>query len=133
MRGCRRKTLWNASRDDNSALIVERRGGPRSPRTIQVASLELSAKRPEVVVLEVVLGRERVESALVDLSMRLDLLEKRVKRCFKNDAQFWFLSFCTAKPGRGPTTTRTSDPDAVFRLPLLRCSTSDSCLGTAMS
>jgi len=62
-----------------------------------------------------VLGRERVESALVDLSMRLDLLEERVKRCFKNDAQFWFLSFCTAKPGAGPTTIETLRVRPVFR------------------
>ncbi len=86
MRGGRRKTLWNAS------PIDER----------HVASLELSAKRSEVVVLEVVLDRERLESALVDLSIRLDLLEKRVKRCFKNGAQFVFPFVPHSKAGPRP-------------------------------
>jgi len=49
-----------------------------------------------------VLDCERFERALVDLSMRLDLLEKRVKRCFKNGAQFVFPFVPHSKAGPKP-------------------------------
>jgi hypothetical protein len=58
---------------------------------LDVAGLELSAKRPEVILLEVVLERERLQGALLDLPSVLALVEERLKRCFKHGAQFFSL------------------------------------------
>jgi hypothetical protein len=55
---------------------------------LDLARIKLSAKRPEVVLLEVVLDRERLDRGLVDLSALLGFIEERLKRCFKQGAQF---------------------------------------------
>ena len=55
---------------------------------LDVAGIELSAKRPEVFLLEVVLDRKGLDRGLVDLSALLGFVQERLKRCFKQGAQF---------------------------------------------
>ncbi len=56
-----------------------------------LARLELGAGRGEVVLVEVVLERERLESALVDAAALLGFVEERLNRCFQN--RQWVTSF----------------------------------------
>jgi hypothetical protein len=55
---------------------------------LDVARLELSAQRRELLVLEVVLDRERLECALLDRAALLSLFEQGLERYFGDRAQF---------------------------------------------
>jgi hypothetical protein len=58
-----------------------------SGEDLDVPALELGAKRPEVVLLEVVLDGERLQGALVDVAALLGVFEERVERCFEHGDQ----------------------------------------------
>ena len=61
---------------------------------LDLARLELGAQGGELVLLELVLERERLEGRLLDLAVLLGLLENGLDRCFEFDgAQFSSLPF----------------------------------------
>jgi hypothetical protein len=54
---------------------------------LDVARVELCAQRGDVLLLEVVLGRQRVQRVGVDRAALLGLFEESAERCIKNGAQ----------------------------------------------
>ena len=54
---------------------------------VHVAGLQLGTQCGELLVLEVVLGRERLERTFFDRSTLLRISEKRLDVLFENDAQ----------------------------------------------
>jgi hypothetical protein len=75
------------------ALLRTRRGDRHED--FDLARLELGTQRGKLVVLELVLERERFEGRLLDLAVLLGLLEGGLDRCFKFDrAQFSSLPSC---------------------------------------
>jgi hypothetical protein len=68
-------------------LVDDFLGGSRG-EDLDLARIELSAERSDLVFIEVVLDRERLDRGLVDLSALLGFVQERLKRCFKQGAQF---------------------------------------------
>jgi hypothetical protein len=91
---------------------------------LHLARLELGTKGGELVVLELVFERERLEGGLLDLAVLLGLFESGLDRCFEFDrAQFSSLpSWCryvtgtrihavprtSSKRGTGPAYSSSS-------------------------
>jgi len=72
-----------------------------------LARLELGTQGGELVLLELVLERERLEGRLLDLAVLLGLLENGLDRCFEFDrAQFSSLPSCV-DTSRGREYTRS--------------------------
>ena len=69
------------------SLVDDFLGGSRS-EDLDLEGVELSAKRCDGLLIEVVLDRERLDGGLVDLSTLLGFIQERLKRCFKQGAQF---------------------------------------------
>src|SRR6266540_1822556 len=71
-----------------------RLGGLRARRRedVDLAALELRPQRGELVLFEVVLGRERLERALLDRAALLRVAEERLDWLFKNGRQRSSLS-----------------------------------------
>jgi hypothetical protein len=74
---------------------------------LDLARLELGTQGGELVLLELVLERERLEGRLLDLAVLLGLLENGLDRCFEFDrAQFSSLPSCV-DTSRGREYTRS--------------------------
>jgi hypothetical protein len=66
---------------------------------LDLEGIELSAKRCDPVFIEVVLNRERLDRGLVDLSTLLGFVQERLKRCFKQGAQFGSTPYVRMRGG----------------------------------
>jgi hypothetical protein len=64
---------------------------------VHLAGLELGAQSGELLVLEVVLGRERLERALLDRPTLIGLGEESLDRLFENCAQDALLSVASCR------------------------------------
>jgi hypothetical protein len=91
-------------------LVLSLLGPGRGDRRedLDLARLELGAQRGKLVVLELVLERERLEDRLLDLAVLFRLLEDGLDRCFEFDrAQFRSLPSCVdTSRGREYTQSR---------------------------
>jgi hypothetical protein len=75
-------------------LVRLRAGRGDRHEDLDLARLELGPQRGELVFLELVLERERLEGRLLDLAVLLCILENGLDRCFEFDrAQFSSLPF----------------------------------------
>ena len=81
------------------SLVDDLLGGGRS-EDLDLARVELGAKRGDLLLVEVVLDRERLDGGLVDLSTLLGFVEKRLKRCFKQGAQFGSTPYARRRGAR---------------------------------
>jgi hypothetical protein len=86
---------------------------------LDLPGLELGAQLGEILLVEVVLERERLQGGLVDRLVLLGLFEERRDRKFKRGAQFFLTSFAFVgvgrTRGRSPPTTTTASGAVVFR------------------
>jgi hypothetical protein len=74
---------------------------------LDLARLELGTKGGELVFLELVLERKRLEGGLLDLAVLLGVVEDGLDRCFEFDrAQFSSLPSCV-DTSRGREYTRS--------------------------
>jgi hypothetical protein len=77
---------------------------------LDLARLELGTKGGELVFLELVLERKRLEGGLLDLAVLLGVVEDGLDRCFEFDrAQFSSLPSCV-DTSRGREYTRSRAP-----------------------
>jgi hypothetical protein len=66
---------------------------------LDLPGLELGAQLGEILLVEVVLERERLQGGLVDRLVLLGLVEERRDSKFKRGAQFFLTSFASSVSG----------------------------------